>query len=315
MWNTRDNIYIRNLENNNFQFSNNCYNNNQYSVINVQRFKTKYEIQKERFEKIQNIKNIIENYKKKRKEEQENMLLNRTFVLKSKYESVIPLFIYTAWHKKNLKPKMRENLEKLKRDNPEFEVKLFDNNDCEEFIKNNFDESVLNAYKSLIPHAYKCDLWRYCIMYLNGGIYLDIKFNCVNGFKLIGLTEKDYWTSDHLFKNTLNGLLILKPKNDIMLKCINKVVENVKNKFYGEGCLHPTGPQMLGEFFTNSEKINMETNLLVKSNNICVTYRGSNILCYYNDYDDEREKDSPNLHYSILWKNKNIYKNIKNDEI
>ena len=37
---------------------------------------------------------------------------------------------------------MRENFEKLKRDNPEFEVKLFDNNDCEEFIQNNFDDSV-----------------------------------------------------------------------------------------------------------------------------------------------------------------------------
>ena len=139
-------------------------------------------------------------------------------------------------------------------------------------------------------------------MYLNGGIYVDIKF--------IGLTEKDHWTSDHLFKNTLNGLLILKPKNDIMLKCINKVVENVKNKFYGEGCLHPTGPQMLGEFFTNSEKMNMETNLLVKWNNIVVTLQGSYILCYYNDYDNDREKYSPILHYSILWKNKNIYKNI-----
>ena len=31
------------------------------------RFKTKYEVQKERFEKIQNIKNIIENLKKKMK--------------------------------------------------------------------------------------------------------------------------------------------------------------------------------------------------------------------------------------------------------
>ena len=271
------------------------------------RFKTKYEVQKERFEKIQNIKNIIENLKKKRKEEEENKLLNRQFIINPRYNSIIPLCIYTAWHTKNLRPKMSENFEKLKRDNPEFEVKLFDNNDCEEFIKNNFDESVLNAYKSLIPHSYKCDLWRYCIMYLNGGIYVDIKFNCVNGFKFIGLTEKEYWTSDHLFKNTLTGLLILKPKNDIMLKCINKIVDNVKNNYYGDSMLHPTGPQMLGEFFTSNEKIDMETNLLVKWNKIGVTYRGSYILCFYEKYDEDREKDSPNSHDSILWKNKNIY--------
>lgn len=35
MWNTRDNIYIRNLQNSNCQFSNKCYNNNQYSVISA----------------------------------------------------------------------------------------------------------------------------------------------------------------------------------------------------------------------------------------------------------------------------------------
>ena len=277
-------------------------------------FKSKIDIQKKRLEKIkkniEKIKKNIENNNKIKKEYYDNMLLSRPFNLKEKHDSVIPLCIYTAWHTKNLRPKMKENFEKLKSDNSEFEVKLFDNNDCEEFIKNNFDESILNAYKSLIPHSYKSDLWRYCIMYLNGGIYVDIKFSCVNGFKFIGLTEKEYWTSDHLFNNTINGLLILKPKNNIMLKCINKIVYNVKNKFYGNNCLHPTGPQMLGEFFTNNEKINMETNLLIKRDNIGVTYRGSFILSYYKNYDEDRDKDSPNSHYSILWRNKNIYNNI-----
>jgi len=234
-----------------------------------------------------------------------------TFNLKEKYNSIIPLTIYTAWHTKELLPKMKENYERLITDNPVFEVKLFDNNDCINFIKNNFSDEILNAYNSLIPQSYKSDLWRYCVMYLNGGIYIDIKFKCVNGFNLIALTEKEYWTSDHLFNNTLTGLLILQPKNEIMLKCINKIVENVKNNFYGECCLHPTGPQLLGEYFTSKEKHDMETNLLVTSNKLIgITYKHNYVLVYYSEYKDDQEKQTPNSHYSILWNNKKIYNKI-----
>ena len=229
------------------------------------------------------------------------------FKIDDNYTSVIPLKIYTCWHTKHLLPGMKQNFESLISDNPEFEVFLFDNNDCENFIKDNFNNEVLNAYKRLIPEAYKSDLWRYCVMYINGGIYLDIKFRCINGFKLIALTEKERWTSDHLFNDTLNGLLILKPKNDIMLKCINKVVENVKNKFYGENCLHPTGPKMLGQYFTNEEKREMETNLLVTPKLIGITYQNRYILKFYSEYRNEQEQEKQKPHYSILWANKNIY--------
>jgi mannosyltransferase OCH1-like enzyme len=203
---------------------------------------------------------------------------------------------------------MKQNFEKLIHDNPEFEVNLFDNNDCQEFIKNNFPEIVLNTYNKLIPESYKSDLWRYCVMYINGGIYLDIKFKCINGFKLIALTEKEMWTSDHSYRNTLTGLLVLKEKNEIMLKCIYDIVENVKNKFYGNTDLCPTGPGLLGKYFTHKQKLEMETNLLVISPQVIgITYKNIFILKYYNEYRNEQEKQSPKLHYSILWNNRNIY--------
>ena len=108
------------------------------------------------------------------------------------YNSLIPLNIFQTWITKDLPPKMRENVERLKQQNPRFTHHLFDNNDCREFIKDNFDSEVLNAYDTLIPGAYKADLWRLCVLYIHGGIYMDIKLNCINGFKLIELTEKNH---------------------------------------------------------------------------------------------------------------------------
>jgi mannosyltransferase OCH1-like enzyme len=78
---------------------------------------------------------------------------------------------------------MQECVDKLKKDNPEFEYHFYDDNQCREYIKDNFNKDVLHAFDKLIPGAFKADLWRYCILYKKGGIYLDIKYQCENNFK------------------------------------------------------------------------------------------------------------------------------------
>ena len=102
--------------------------------------------------------------------------VQRSSLIKPFYNSVIPLHIFQTWHTKNLPPNMRQSVEYIKRSNPRFHHRLFDDNECHDFIRDNFDESVLHAYNKLIPGAYKADLWRYCVLYKLGGIYLDIKY-------------------------------------------------------------------------------------------------------------------------------------------
>jgi len=113
-------------------------------------------------------------------------IYNRPYTFfKPDYNPIIPLAIYQTWSTKDLPPKMRERIELLKSQHPRFTHHLYDDNDCREFIKTHFKPDVLWAYDSLVPGAYKADLWRLCILFINGGIYVDIKMCCVNGFKLI----------------------------------------------------------------------------------------------------------------------------------
>ena len=56
---------------------------------------------------------------------------------------------------------------------PGYQISLFDDYDCREFIKNNFDKTILYCYDMLLPGAYRADFWRYCVLYKNGGIYVD----------------------------------------------------------------------------------------------------------------------------------------------
>lgn len=109
---------------------------------------------------------------------------------------MIPKNIFTTWHTKDLPYHMKENVEKIKRENPEFNVYVYDEEDCRKFLREHFDPKVLDAYDSLIPKSYKSDLWRFCILYIYGGIYIDIKLEPINGFRFKELLDKEYFVLD-----------------------------------------------------------------------------------------------------------------------
>lgn len=234
--------------------------------------------------------------------------MNKPYQLKKKYNSVIPLNLFTTWHTKDLPPKMKASVRRLKLTNPEFNFKLYDEEDCVNFIKNNFNECVLHAYNKLIPASYKSDLWRYCILYIYGGIYVDIKYSCSNGFKFIALTEQEDWVQDFNKNDVYTALLICKPGNIILKKCIDKIVYNCKKEYYGNNSLYPTGPALLGSYFKKNVKDEMNYYHLHIFNGMTlgvIVCRKTNgiILSSYSKYRKEQSKS----HYSILWKQRKIY--------
>jgi hypothetical protein len=222
---------------------------------------------------------------------------------KQNYNSIIPLKIYQTWNTKNLNSKMKERVESLKKQNPKFEHFLFDDNDCREFIKNNFRKEVLDAYDKLIPGAYKADLWRYCILFINGGIYLDIKIDCVNGFKLIELTENEHFVIDRINGAVFNALMSCKKHNPFLLASINQIVENVQNNYYGDSPLHPTGPCLLGNVIMKYKyKLNLD--MIHYNYGGYIIYKNIFVISTtYPEYDSDRTSH----HYSVLWNNKRIY--------
>ena len=61
--------------------------------------------------------------------------------------------------------------------NSEFDFYMYDLNDQRNYIKNNFDDITLKTFDNLKSYTKKSELWKYCILYKKGGIYLDIKYN------------------------------------------------------------------------------------------------------------------------------------------
>ena len=226
-------------------------------------------------------------------------------------KSVIPLKIHQVWHLNELPNCMKQCINNIKSNNPEFEHKLFTIYECREFIKNNFPENILVAFDSILPYAVKIDLWRYCILYLHGGIYLDVTYYCINNFKLIYLTDREYFCRDistcSKEKGIYNSLIICKPKNVIILKCINKIVESIEKTSYENNCLCPASPKVLKYFFSNQEisDFKLEIKYNYKKHAIGISWENMEILKLHEDCSKEQQDDRKQ--WINCWKNRNIY--------
>lgn len=222
---------------------------------------------------------------------------------------IIPFHIYQTWHSKTLPQGMYDNLQKLINMHPRFQHHLFDDDDCREFIRTNFKPDVVDAFDKLIPGAYKADLWRYCVLFINGGIYMDIKYNCVNTFRLFELTDKEHFVLDINKIDIYNALIAVKPKNLILFKCIRKIVENVQNKFYGHSCLSPTGPQLLSTFFSKEDYSNLNLEHIVDRRNgsKLILFNDIPVLKMYNGYYREQDNFKKVQHYGVLWNQRKVY--------
>ena len=265
--------------------------------------------------KIETIKKKIRENQKTQKNKiktksQVRKYIKKLFEKQKNKKPIIPLNIYQVWHSKTELPgSVKESIEILKKQNPEFTHHLFDEKECRDYLKNNFPKEILNTYDTIIPHALKADLWRYCFLYKNGGIYLDSKYYGMSGFKFILLTDKEYFCKDidHSLGGIYNAILICKPKNKILLKAIKEVVKNVKNKYYGPSAHCPTGPGMLKSFFSQEQLDNLELkHEFINDNLRYINLNDYRILKYHEDY--KNEKEQKNNHWTIYWKSKTMYK-------
>lgn len=235
-------------------------------------------------------------------------------IKKSNSDNVIPLNIYQTWHdKSNLPSSVANCISNIKTCNPLFTHHLYDQNECRDFIKNNFPSIVLDTYDILIPHAFKADLWRYCVLYIKGGVYLDVKYMCINNFSFIKLTDKEYFCKDldSSLGGIYNAIIICKPKNEILLKSIYKIVENASKEYYGQHPLYPTGPLMMKQFFSVNEINNLNLKLEFKNTvnssdvDMFISFNKFPILFFNKKY--RSEQPIYDKHWLEYWNDRNIY--------
>lgn len=168
--------------------------------------------------------------------------------------SLIPKKIYQSWKTKDLPEKFRDVVERTKNMNPEYEYELWDDNDCRGFLLDNFGKNYLNAFDMLIPGAFKCDFWRYAVLYVNGGVYMDMDMTPELPFREI-LRETDEFVSIVDINNKeqpksaiYQAFIACTPKHPIMLTALQLSFSNIvsRRQDFLESSLCITGPIVVG---------------------------------------------------------------------
>ena len=234
----------------------------------------------------------------------------------------VPLVIYETWHSHQLPKGMAENIKTLLKMNPEFDYYLYSDDECANFIKDNFDKDVLEAFQMLRPGAFKSDLWRYCILYKRGGVYLDIKYYSVVPLVDIIDENQTVFVRDTTAPRTAegcfyNGFIVSPPNNEIFGKCISDIVLSTKNKLYKRNVLDITGPCMLGRILAKEYTKNFYTSAKFDYSNLNgnfwnyhpgISYKGKVILKHYKNYRDEQLKTEADMTYGKLYMKGKVYK-------
>ena len=155
--------------------------------------------------------------------------------------------------------------------NPDYTFCYYDDAQMLKWVQDNCDLEVHKAFNSINKKygVIKADLFRYLIMHKVGGIYLDIKSNCLVPFdELISANDKfitSHWlnvdgTINSYFGNHKSFItsrlvefqqwfLISEPKHYIMNDVVSAVLENLRKKqslfnakFGRVGVLETSGP-------------------------------------------------------------------------
>lgn len=238
----------------------------------------------------------------------------RTDISNGTHANNVPLVLYQTWHSEKVKPGMKKAVEDVRAMNPEIDCHLYNDEDCEKFIKEAFGDRVFNAFRCLKPGAFKADLWRYCILYEKGGIYMDIKF--IPKKKLIDIIKENpkFFVHDQFDNHCFwNGFIISPPKNQIFKDCIDKIVENVETKSYQNDCLEVTGPCLLGPIVKKHiadyvPKYAFSQDRKYGPNDAIINKETKEILLeQYPGYRDEQKQGSKTAHYSNMWFSKDIF--------
>lgn len=167
--------------------------------------------------------------------------------------SRIPKTIYQTFESSTFSEPFQTIINSWKEKNPGYTYCFYDKDQRSAFLKENFDERVIRAYNRIIPGAYKADLWRYCILYLYGGIYVDVDTLCLGSLDDF-ITEDtelmvpiDLNTSPSEGKHNLsNGFIATAPKSPVLFDCIERVLSNVENNREPPSKLDFAGPGVLG---------------------------------------------------------------------
>jgi|688.fasta_scaffold69237_5 hypothetical protein len=141
----------------------------------------------------------------------------------------IPLKIWQTYKTDQLPEKAKE-CQLTWKDQPNYHYHFMDDAQIDQFMKKHFSSDIYKTFNSLPMGVMKADMWRYCVLYVHGGIYTDI-----DSIALQPLEDWKIQESDRIIIALENDLhfcqwtILAEPGHPILKKVIDLIVKEAKN--------------------------------------------------------------------------------------
>ncbi len=145
--------------------------------------------------------------------------------------------------------KCREFMDKLIKLNPEWTHHFFDDTQCAQMIEEHFDKRTLGAFKKLKAGAAKADLWRYCVIYIHGGLYLDMDADVSMNFnELLRLSNNpDFLLFYDGHPTLVQYVFAAQPKSKFLKRAVEIATDRILSG--EENIFTATGPRVFNDAF------------------------------------------------------------------
>jgi hypothetical protein len=165
----------------------------------------------------------------------------------------IPRVFFQTWETKDIPQNLYDlTIGSWRLHNPGYEHRLYDAQERLHFLKTYFDEDTIDTYNDIRPGALKADFWRYCVLYIHGGVYADLDTACFSNLDeflkerefvtIIDLNTNPYEGKHNLF----NSFIAAVPGHPILKGCIERIKKQVLFNELPASRLDWTGPGVLG---------------------------------------------------------------------
>jgi len=140
----------------------------------------------------------------------------------------IPKLIIQTYHDLSKIPKkVHDNIKDFA---PEYRRDVYSDRDCLAFLRKFYGEDAEHTFSSL-KGAHKADFFRYCALYMFGGVYLDIKSELILPLKDVFTKKNCLYTVISIVKGTIyQGVIATPPRNPLFLRLIAFMIDIVKHK-------------------------------------------------------------------------------------
>lgn len=149
---------------------------------------------------------------------------------------MIPKIIHQIWiqGKENIPEHLQKEYKDCKLINNDFIHKFWGDEEIKHLLRYHFDKEIYDIYNETQIMAQKSDIARYAILYVYGGIYLDMDMKCRKNLDDL-LDNYLFFTKDsgisniYYGKRYLNGIIGVYPKCIVMLDMLNHIKKCYKN--------------------------------------------------------------------------------------